>query len=236
MKKTWIKIKRGLLEPKHRDCLGIRIWLYIYILDNADWDTGEIREWRDKDAADEMQMPWRTLQRQRQQLENDGYITCLQTGDKQSITIHNWTNPREYSGKVYNPVDMGTQNRVPPDMGDTNEGTREGTREGSIKLRTLPIRSHITDHIPGDSGRFNAIYESEIGPLTGMIGEELSDLSDEYPYEWFERAVKIAAESNKRSLRYIKGILKRFAAEGFDNGSKPEITKVLEREGYVIRH
>jgi len=90
MKKTWIKIKRGLLEPKHREMLGIRIWLYIYILDNADWDTGEIREWRDKDAADELQMPWRTLQRQRQQLENDGYISCLQTGDKQSITIHNF--------------------------------------------------------------------------------------------------------------------------------------------------
>ena len=113
MKKTWIKIKRGLLEPKHRDRLGIRIWLYVYILDNTDWETGQIREWRDKDAADEMQMPARTLTQHRQQLEDDGYITCELAGNKQIITIHNYTNPRQYDGEITNPKGEGTQNRVP---------------------------------------------------------------------------------------------------------------------------
>jgi len=68
-----------------------------------------------------------------------------------------------------------------------------------------------------------------------MIGEELGSLSDEYPTEWFTKAVKIAVENNKRRLNYIKGILKRFQTEGFDNGSKPAVTTQLEREGYVIR-
>jgi hypothetical protein len=27
MKKTWIKIKHGLLEPKHREQMGSAIWL-----------------------------------------------------------------------------------------------------------------------------------------------------------------------------------------------------------------
>ena len=40
--KTWIKLKRGILEKKHRDELGIRIWLYLYMLDIVDWDTGII--------------------------------------------------------------------------------------------------------------------------------------------------------------------------------------------------
>ena len=55
------------MEPKHRDKLGIRIWLYLYILDQADWDTGEVLEWRDGDAADGLQMPKRTVRQQRQQ-------------------------------------------------------------------------------------------------------------------------------------------------------------------------
>ena len=144
MKKTWIKIKRGLLEPKHRNILGIRVWLYIYMLDKADWDTGTIYEWRDKDEAADLQMPWRTLQQQRQQLAEFGYITCVQRKDHQDIIIHNWTNPREYTGEIYNPTkEQDTENPVPPEMG---EGTYEGTNKGSRKPSTLPIGSHITDH------------------------------------------------------------------------------------------
>lgn len=110
MKKTWIKIKRGLLEPKHRDALGIRIWLYLYMLDNVDWETGTIPNWTDKAAAKELQMSIRTLTTQRQELEDAGYISCIQKVRSQTITINNWTNPREYSGDVYN---KGTRKRVP---------------------------------------------------------------------------------------------------------------------------
>jgi hypothetical protein len=46
MRKTWIKVKRGILEPKHIEKLGVAWYLYFYILDNADWDTGTIPEKR----------------------------------------------------------------------------------------------------------------------------------------------------------------------------------------------
>jgi len=150
MKKTWIKIKRGLLEPKHRERLGIRIWLYVYILDNADWETGQIREWRDKDAADELDMPWRTLAQQRQKLMDDGYITCEVAGNRQIITIHNYTNPRRYDGEVTN--EKGTEDRVQyaesrvPDSKGTYEGTHEGTYKGLRKPRTPSLYSHNTNH------------------------------------------------------------------------------------------
>jgi len=138
-------------------------------------------------------MPWRTLQQQRQQLETDGYITCLQTGNKQVITIHNWTNPREYSGKVYNPS-VGTEIRVPLDMGGTNEGTREGTNEGISKPRTLPIRSHITDHINeenididiNDTG--NGVYTELSVAFCNKTG--IPELSPS-PRKWFDALKRI---------------------------------------------
>lgn len=239
MKKTWVKIKRGLLAPKHRNNLGIRIWLYLYILDQADWETGKIFEWRDKEAAEDLQMPWRTLQQQRQKLAEDGYISNIQKGDKQEITIRKWVNPREYSGEIYNPTGRGTEVRVPMDGGTEinvpRGGTNEGTNEGISKHSTLPIRSQVTDHTSEAFGYFCTIYESEIGSLTGMIGEVLGELNDEYPMDWFGKAVHIAAENNKRNLGYIKGILRRFKSEGFDNSGKSSIEKELEKRGYVQR-
>ena len=66
MKKTWIKIKRGFLQPEHRDAIGIRVWLYMFMVDQADWDTGVIYDWKDQNAADELGMPIGTLRQQRQ--------------------------------------------------------------------------------------------------------------------------------------------------------------------------
>ena len=230
MKKTWIKIKRGLLEPKHRERLGIRVWLYIYILDNADWEAGEIREWRDKDAADELQMPWRTLQQQRQQLETDGYISCLQSGNRQIITIHNWTNPREYSGKIYNPTDMGTENYVPPDMGDTNEGTREGTNEGVRKPRTLPIRSHITDHIEEEidiNGKYSN-YEVAFCNKTGIPPLTPS------PRKWFDAAEKMHnAGVEPQDIENAIDILRDrdYAIIGLSSVTNTAINEMSKRKG-----
>jgi hypothetical protein len=143
MKKTWIKIKRGLLEPKHRDRLGIRIWLYFYILDQADWDAGKVLEWRDGDAADDLQMPKRTIRQQRQQLETDGYITCKLAGNKQIITIHNYTNPRKYDGEVVN--SKGDKNLTPTSKRD-NKGDIQGDNKGLSKPRTPSYSSHNINH------------------------------------------------------------------------------------------
>lgn len=123
--KTWIKIKRGFIDQKHREKMGVRIWLYLYMLDIVNWETGTIEGWTDQKAADDFGMEFRTLQAQRQQLQADGYISCEQIFQGQRIIVHNWTNPREYSGQVINEKDAdgympdvtivkeGTQSRVP---------------------------------------------------------------------------------------------------------------------------
>ena len=101
MKKTWIKLKRGLLEKKHRDRLGIRIWLYLYIVDIADWDSGEVNMWKDANAAKDLEMPISTIRKQRKRLEDDGYITVQQSFQSLIITVNTWINPRNKGGKEH---------------------------------------------------------------------------------------------------------------------------------------
>ena len=147
MKKTWVKVKRGLLiDPKHRMDLGNRIWLYLYMLDVADWDTGKVIEWRDRCAADDLQMPISTIRTQRREIEEAGYISCRQHHSHQVITIKRWVNPREYSGKVYND-DEGDQNYAPQEIDEktegVNESNNEGVNEGTQNLTLLHI-NHIS--------------------------------------------------------------------------------------------
>jgi DNA replication protein len=59
-----------------------------------------------------------------------------------------------------------------------------------------------------------ALYEENIGPLTGLIGDELRTLSDDYGDDWLREAVHIAVENEKRNLAYIKAVLRRWRREG----------------------
>ena len=149
MKKTWIKIKRGLLKPEHRERLGARVWLYMHMLDIVDWEAGVIYGWKDKDEAEDFGMRWRTLQKQRQEIEEMGYITCVKRKYSQDIVIHKWVNPREYGGDEYNTDEESTQERV--HSGDNgNESTHESTRQPLSKVGTPTYDSQITDHnMPG---------------------------------------------------------------------------------------
>jgi len=103
-KKTWIKVKRGILDPKHRIGLGASWYLYFYMLDKTNWETGKIFEWRDEDASCDLEVPLSTIRVHRRRLEPE-YISVLQKHHRQEITIKNWTNPREYSGEIYNKDD-----------------------------------------------------------------------------------------------------------------------------------
>lgn len=62
-----------------------------------------------------------------------------------------------------------------------------------------------------------AIYEQHIGQLTPHISAELIDAVEEYSEAWVIEAIKLAAESNVRAWRYVRGILKRWKQEGKPN-------------------
>ena len=163
-KNTWVKVKSGLLEPKHREKLGVRIWLYLYMLDVVDWETGTISGWIDKDHADKMQMPWKTLQRQRQQLETDRYIDCIQVGGRGLVIyVLNWTDPRRYDSEVINPS-MGTQ---------SVSRVRKNEYPGHHKSEYPYIIDHIKDHKAPDGAKLNNHQKRTVAALErGIKGHQ----------------------------------------------------------------
>ena len=224
-RKTWIKLKRGLvIDPKHRYALGIRVWLYLYMLDIADWDSGKIYEWRDKDAADEIQMPLPTVRSQRRQLENDCYISCLQLHQRQEITILNWTNPREYSGEVYNDKSNGDKVNTPSksdgDNNGDNNGYINGDNNGNQNLSLLHYNHspQTTDSHTITAANAFDLFQNNISLLTPIIADQLKLDIEEYTEAWVCDAIEIAVKAGVRKLAYIESILKRWHTNGKDSG------------------
>ncbi len=60
------------------------------------------------------------------------------------------------------------------------------------------------------------VYEENIGALTPLIAEDLKDMERDFPADWIEEAFKLAVTGNKRNLRYIQAILRRWRADGRD--------------------
>ncbi|MBX2997432.1 MAG: DnaD domain protein [Caldilineaceae bacterium] len=60
------------------------------------------------------------------------------------------------------------------------------------------------------------LYEQNIGLMTELIAEQLRDMEKNYPPDWIQEAFEIAVSNNKRALRYIQAVLKRWETEGKD--------------------
>jgi DNA replication protein len=64
------------------------------------------------------------------------------------------------------------------------------------------------------------LYEQNVGLMTPILAEKLRDLEKSYPPAWIEEAFEIAVSRNKRHLRYIENILKRWETEGKEGESR----------------
>lgn len=165
-KKTWIKIKRGLLEPKHREKLGAAVWLYFHILDRTNWENGAIEEWKDQAAADETEFELRTVREHRRRLEAQGYILTEQKKRGMRIVVTNWTNPREYTGQVYN------------SKGDVIAEPLEA--EGYIEGYTKGVSKHVT---PTSDSQNHISHKTK-----GARAPSLKDEIRKYAQEVFEES------------------------------------------------
>lgn len=160
-KKHWILVKRGLSQdPKHREAMGNAVWVYLHILDRADWETGIVYDWKDQAEADDMGINVRTLRKWRRELGDGGYITCNQEQYGQQIVIHNWVNPRNYSGEILNKK-QGDMESVP--KSDT-QGYIQGDTQGSINHVTPTYNSRVINHdslTESANKKVDAILEQE---------------------------------------------------------------------------
>jgi hypothetical protein len=151
-KKHWIYIKRGLSEdPKHRAAMGECVWLYMHIIDRADWEKGIAYDWKDEAEAADMCMPVRTLREQRRKLDDLGYISCVQLRHNQNIIIKRWINPREYDGKVMNTDEIeGDVETEPLKNDDNTKDNTKGYTKGSSQSVT-PTSNSKNQRIKGVS-------------------------------------------------------------------------------------
>lgn len=198
-KKHWIYIKRGLSEdPKHRAAMGECIWLYMHIIDRADWETGIAYDWKDREEAADMGMSVDTLRSQRGKLEQGDYIRCNQKQHGQDIKIMEWRNPRDYSSEVKNPRFQGSDEALPSDFQGLNQGlnqvpgqiktpsydskSKEDVLDGIIKYQLKPkgIRDAFAKHFkltPNWEAKYNRQF-LEWSVSVDMTPEQIERAAD----------------------------------------------------------
>ena len=142
-RKSWISVKIGMIDPKHQRAIGPAIWLFLHILDNADWETGTVKGYTDKQAHDELGIPKDTIIKHRRKLQAGGYISCKKNDYDQTITIHNWTDPRKYSGKVLNPPNVGSDHERSVSQSDRE---RSGGSDQQSDQQTDQQSDQQSDH------------------------------------------------------------------------------------------
>ena len=78
-----------------------------------------------------------------------------------------------------------------------------------------------------------ALYEDNVGMLSPILAEELKEAEELYAWSWIREAFEIAVTENKRSWRYIAGILRRWAAEGKGHGKPGRHPETDNRQKFI---
>ena len=96
----------------------------------------------------------------------------------------------------------------------------------------LPIGDALVESA-GPKPNIFALYEDNIGMLTPILAEELKEAEELYPWQWVCEAFQLAATENRRRWGYISAILRRWAAEGKDDGKPGRYSKKDNRQKYL---
>jgi DnaD/phage-associated family protein len=93
-------------------------------------------------------------------------------------------------------------------------------RQGKLKelAAAIPDEARLRVKRPN----IYVLYEQNINLMTPLIADQLRDMEKTYSPEWIEEAFEIAVSRNKRNLRYIQSILRRWEIEGKDLESHEE--------------
>ena len=158
----------------------------------------------------------KTIAEARRVLEQAGYIKTIRGGKHQATQYH--------VVDLVNGVVIGNQN-TPITTPITGAITTPITghyikhkRKTETKTKTDSAAAADACVREEDNSLSEVVrtFENNIHPVTGKIEQDaLVDLTDEYSALWVTEAIKEAALSNGRSLRYITAILERWKRDGF---------------------
>ena len=174
-RKTFIKVRPGILDPEHRVAIGDAIYLYLYILNRADWKTGKIYDWRDKDAAEDLGYHIQSIRAQRVKL-SPKYILVEQKKYHLEITVLNWEDPRKKldhesdSKRSLSPVESDSQS-------DSN-GDSQSDSNGDRMRSPLPFNQDIQINREHNTHAENKIsrIQNTLESITGIMPSNPSDL------------------------------------------------------------
>lgn len=144
--------------------MGECVWLYMHIIDRADWEKGIAYDWKDEAEAADMGMPLRTLREQRRKLDELGYISCVQLRHNQNIIIKRWINPRDYGGKVLNTDEFEGDAAMEPLK---DEGYIEGDTKGDTKGSSQDVTP--TSNSESKSSSMGGLTEKDIQQVNAQV-------------------------------------------------------------------
>ncbi len=226
-KKNWIYVKRGLSEnPKHRAQMGEAIWLFLHIIDRADWEMGIAYDWKDEQEAADMGMSVRTLRDQRRKLDELNYISCKQKQYGQDIIIKNWINPRDYSGKVINQGGSETE------PSESAQGYAQGNSQSVTPTSdsvSLSIENSIFADVPVTEQTVQItqlrdiapkMFEAALGfskPLPWWQGKDWTTFGEWVCAEYEKSKTSFGEYNIWRNTPYTKGGMANTRIRGFVN-------------------
>lgn len=99
-------------------------------------------------------------------------------------------------------------------------------KEKKEKETTKEDGSRRQADVDVEFGELCRFYQNNIGMMTEVTAQTLSDFVTEYGgYEIVTDAIRVAVQANKRSLRYIGGVLRNWNADGRTDGTMRQAQK-----------
>lgn len=95
-----------------------------------------------------------------------------------------------------------------------NRHTISAMERGAISPPSVVWEGSTPPDVAADPPNAFRLYEQNIGPLTPLIADQITQAIRDYPAEWIEDAIGEAVAYNRRSWRYIVRILENWKATG----------------------
>ena len=158
----------------------------------------------------------KTIAEARRVLEQAGYIKTIRGGKHQATQYHvvdlvNGVVIGNQNTPITTPITGAITTPITGHYIKHKRKTETKTKTDSAAAADACVREE--DNSLSEIVR---TFENNIHPVTGKIEQDaLVDLTDEYSALWVTEAIKEAALSNGRSLRYITAILERWKRDGF---------------------
>lgn len=192
--RNWMKIHSGLNEPKHREAIGIRIWLFMDIIDQVDWETGMVWGWRDEEAAERLGMPVKTLRTQRRELKEAGYIQLYPGDQCQHIMVLRWRNPRMVNAPQINVPEEDCDDWVCPKP--ATPGIPKPATPRNPKVGTPPSRKVGTPILKSQESETGSDKDSGAAAPTppAPVEEKPAESKEPKPLTEWQQQLKAMAE------------------------------------------